>query len=355
MPRLAKRQVAVTFSPMGRAMLGDYVHRVAFGPGGATLAACSASGQVAVWEASSFNPVSQLKGHQQSALTLAWHPRRQELASGGQDGVVRIWSADTGEERAALPVGGQGSWVEHLAWSPDGHLLAAAAGKMLRIWNIDPASTPQLAAEVPAYKTTISAVTWMPRGEGVIASCYGGAWLWKIGQEKPVRSFPYDGALLTIAVNPSGEYLASGNLDGSVHLFRTDNDQNWHMSGYPIKVTSVRFDHNGLNLYTASGPSLVSWNMKKFEGTGGRLFKGHIGWIQEIACHPTRSIVATVAEDGLLCLWEPQTAKPLLSQEVNKAGGLSCAAWSADGQRLVTGASGGMVSLFTVHGIEDRT
>ena len=354
MPRLAKRQAAVTLSPIGRAMLGDYVHRVAFAPGGTRLAACSASGQVAVWEAGSFSPVCELKGHQQSALTLAWHPTRQDLATGGQDGVVRIWNPDTGGERAALPVGGQGSWVEHLAWSPDGQFLAASAGKMLRIWNIDPGSTPQLAAEVPAYKTTISALTWMPRGGGIVGSAYGGAWLWKVGQEKPVRSFPYDGALLTNAVSPSGEYLASGNLDGSVHLFRTDSEQNWHMSGYPVKVTSVRFDHNGLNLFTASGPSLVSWNMKKFEGTGGRLFKGHLGWIQEIACHPNRSVVATVAEDGLLCLWEPQTTKPLLSQEVSKTGGLSCVAWSSTDAWLATGASDGVVSLFSVHGIEDR-
>ncbi len=354
MPRLAKRQPVVTVSPIGHTWLDDYVHRVSFAPGGGRFAACSASGQVTVWEAASLTPVCKLKGHQQSAMTLAWHPKRLELVTGGQDGVVRIWNIDTGEERAVLPLGAKGSWVEHLAWSPDGQFLVASAGKMLRIWSVDPASIPQLAAEVPAYKTTISAVTWMPRGGGVVASAYGGAWLWKIGQEKPVRPFPYDGALLTIAVSPSGEYLASGNLDGSVHLFRTDSDQNWHMSGYPVKVTSVRFDHNGLNLFTASGPSLVAWNMKKFEGTGGRLFKGHLGWIQEIACHPSRSIVATVGEDGLLCLWEPQTTKPLLSQEVNKAGGLSCVAWGSNGQWLATGASDGGVSLFSVHGVEDR-
>lgn len=141
MPRLAKRQTAVTLGPIGRVMLGDYVYRVAFASGGARLAACSASGQVVVWEAASLKPVYELKGHQQSALTLAWHPKRQELATGGQDGLVRIWNTDKGEERAVLPLGAKESWVEHLAWSPDGQFLAASAGKMLRIWNIDPTST----------------------------------------------------------------------------------------------------------------------------------------------------------------------------------------------------------------------
>jgi hypothetical protein len=53
--------------------------------------------------------------------------------------------------------------------------------------------------------------------------------------------------------------------------------------------------------------------MKKFEGTGGRLFKGHLGWIREIACHPNLALVATVGEEGLLCIWEPQTARSRFS------------------------------------------
>jgi len=354
MPRLAKRKATVALGPVGYARLDDYIHRVAFSADGTKFAACSASGEVAVWDVPSFKQTCQLKGHQQSAMTLDWHPKQNELATGGQDGMVRLWRMEVGEERAVLEVGKQGAWVEHLAWSPDGSTLAASTGKVLRLWTHTPSAVlSPLAGEVPAHKTTISALAWMPRGGGVLSACYGGAWLWKLGSDKPVRSFPYDGALLSIAVSPSGEYLASGNLDGSVHLFRTDSEQNWHMSGYPMKVSLVRFDHDGLNLFTASGPALVGWSMKKFEGTGGRLFKGHLGWIREIACHPHQSVVASAGEDGLLCFWEPQTTKPMLSQEINKSGGLSCVAWSATGAWLATGTNDGVVSLFSVQGLGD--
>lgn len=354
MSRLAKRKPVVTLGPVGVARVDDYVHRVGFSADGTKLAVCAASGEVAVWDVPSFKRGNPLAGHRQSAQVLAWHPTRLELATGGQDGVVRIWDPETGTAQAAVELGGHGEWIENLGWSPDGTFLAASAGKRLRLWDCTAREEPRLAGEVPAHRTTISSLAWMPRGGGVLSACYGGAWLWKLGSDKPLRPFPYDGALLSIAVHPNGEYLASGNLDGSVHLFRTDSEQNWHMSGYPMKVTSVCFDHDGKNLFTASGPALVAWSMKKFEGTGGRLFKGHVGWIREIACHPSHSLVATAAEDGLLCIWEPQTTKPILSQEVNRSGGLSSVAWSPQGTWLATGTNDGVVSLFSVEGIEGR-
>lgn len=349
MPRLARPKTVITLGSVGSAVLGDYIARVAFSADESCVAACAASGQVSIWEVPSLKPIGKLKGHERPALTLAWHPTRGELATGGQDGVVRLWSSVTGEEQAVLSLGSPNVWGERLAWSPDGAYLAASAGRSLRIWR-GGGTVPELTAEIPAHKTTVSALVWTPNSTGVMTSCYGGAWLWKLGQDKPVRPFPYDGALLSIAVSPNSEYLATGNLDGSVHLFRIDSEQNWHMSGYPTKVTSVAFDCNGQNLFTVSGPALVSWNMKKFEGTGGRLFEGHEGWIQDLACHPRRAVVATVGEDGLLCLWEPQTTKPICTQQVAQSEGLSCVAWSPQGRWLATGSANGTVSLCSVDG-----
>lgn len=119
MPRLAKSKAIITLGSVGYVTLGDYINRVAFSADGTGLAACSASGQVSIWQVPTVQPLGDLRGHDRSALTLAWHPSRSGLATGGQDGVVRLWGLDASAERAVLPVGEQGSWGEHLAWSPD--------------------------------------------------------------------------------------------------------------------------------------------------------------------------------------------------------------------------------------------
>jgi WD40 repeat protein len=238
-----------------------------------------------------------------------------------------------------------------VAWSQNEGRLAASAGKVLRIWNAGNGGMFQGVAEFKDHPSTISAICWAPRQGGILAACYGGVRLWRIGQAEPVRLFPYQGAVVSLALDAEGSFLAIGSLDASVHLFRTDTDQNWHMSGYPGKVRAVAFDAEGLNLYTVAAESLVVWNMNKFEGTSGRLFKGHVGWVQELACHPAAPVVATVGEDGLLCLWEPSTTKPMLTREVSDTGALSCVAWSSDGQWLATGADDGRVTIFKMEGL----
>jgi WD40 repeat protein len=90
-------------------------------------------------------------------------------------------------------------------------------------------------AEFKDHPSTISAMCWAPHAGGILSACYGGVRLWRADQSEPVRLFPYQGAVVSIALNPDGSFLAIGNLDASVHLFRTDTDQNWHMSGYPAK------------------------------------------------------------------------------------------------------------------------
>jgi WD40 repeat protein len=68
---------------------------------------------------------------------LAWSPDGHLLASGGQDGQVLIWHADTGHLCRSFCHGFQ---VEQIRWSPN-HLLVSISGMLVRVWFVQP-STP---------------------------------------------------------------------------------------------------------------------------------------------------------------------------------------------------------------------
>lgn len=67
-------------------------------------------------------------GHTGNILSVDWHPTESLIASGGEDGTVRIWDANTGKELNVFVVG-KDMWVRSVAWSPDGNNLAYGDGQ----------------------------------------------------------------------------------------------------------------------------------------------------------------------------------------------------------------------------------
>ena len=74
--------------------------------------------------------------HRGELGAVAYHPDGRLLATGGQDGVVRIWNAETGKLERLLV--GDGHAISSLAWSPDGKVLAEGTfGHAIFVWQTD--------------------------------------------------------------------------------------------------------------------------------------------------------------------------------------------------------------------------
>jgi WD40 repeat protein len=64
---------------------------------------------------------------------LAFSPHEERLASSSEDGTVKLWDVETGQELLTLP----GGSVHGIAFSPNGRLLAGI-GDGLRLWDGGP-------------------------------------------------------------------------------------------------------------------------------------------------------------------------------------------------------------------------
>jgi WD40 repeat protein len=66
---------------------------------------------------------------------VCFSPDGGTLASGSQDGTVRLWDAASGAERRTLQ--GHIQPVYCLSFSPDGHILASGDGRTVHLWDVD--------------------------------------------------------------------------------------------------------------------------------------------------------------------------------------------------------------------------
>jgi WD40 repeat protein len=103
----------------------DKCFPIASSPEGATVATGHNDGIIRLWDATAGGLRRELAGHRMRVAGLAFSPGGRVLASGGWDGTVRLWHLASGREHFTLPAQLGGS-VNALAFAPGGSLLAAA-------------------------------------------------------------------------------------------------------------------------------------------------------------------------------------------------------------------------------------
>jgi WD40 repeat protein len=330
------------------AQLDDFAIDLAWAPEGDQLAAASASGPISLLSSGDGASLHEFPGHDNGTNVIGWRPSAgagSTLASGGQDGTVKLWDAAAGQHTATATLGP--GWVEHLGWRPS--MLAAASGRKLAFLNVD-GTMRHVFEDAPK---TISAVAWRPpagrdRAAGLLAIAYfGGVRLLGESDFSIAREFPHANGIHALAWSPDGKWLVSGNQDASVHLWVPDEDLELQMSGFEGKVRHLSFDHTSRWLATCGGRDVSVWDCSG-AGPEGRepAMLSHEAPVCAIAHQRTRGLLATAAKDGAVHLWSPEQARPLRAT-IRLPAPASRLSWSPDDRYLAIGSERGLVYVLT--------
>lgn len=338
--------------------LEDYTIDLAWSPKGNQLAAASAAGPVSLFAAQNGVRQFELPGHTHGANCLVWQPTIVQspgaspvtavLATGGQDGAVKLWDTASGQLSATAALGS--AWVDHMVWqtSPSRSesnvprstpLLFAAAGRSLAAIQPDGAVVHTFK---PAPKT-ITALAAQPAGGTVAAAYFGGVILWDADDYVLQKEFPYGNGIHALAWSPDSKWLVSGNQDPSVHLWIPEQNIELHMSGYETKVKVLSFDHTSRWLATGGGRDACIWDCSG-SGPEGRepAMLPHDAPVCAVAFQTTHGLLATAAGDGTVQLWSPERRQPLRAT-IKMPAAATKLAWSPDDGRLAIGTEKGHV------------
>lgn len=328
------------------AALDDYVIDLAWSPDGSLLAAASAAGPVWLFASADGSKQHLLPGHEMGTNAVAFAPAGAVLASGGQDGAVKLWDAVAGQHVATAKLGAD--WVEHLAWEPLSKdpmarrlsFLAAAAGRKFVFINPDGTVLPT--SFKPAPKT-ITALGWEPEGDCCAIAYFGGVQLWDRATTCLQKEYEYNNGIHALVWSPDGKWLVSGNQDPSVHLWVPAANEELQMSGYETKVKHLSFDHGSHWLATGGGRDACIWDCSG-EGPEGRepAMLPHDAPVCALAFQNSHGLLATASQDGVVMLWSPERKNPLRAT-VKMPAAATKLLWSPDDSLLAIGSEKGAV------------
>lgn len=276
-----------------------YVTSAAISPDGSLLAAGDFRGGMEVWDLRSSQVLVSREGDVNTpACHVAFSPDGNLLAVTGQNSVV-VWDTVKHDWVGSLPAG----WVLALAFSSDGKRLASADlnTHAISVWNLETNQSMLSIGNQPG----IDALAFSPDGRWLASAATDHlVRLWDLSTGNEVREFSGHGGEATgVAFTPDGHWLISSGAEGSIRIWNPSTGENAAiLSSISETDDWVAITPNGLFDGTPRGTKqLVTWRV------GNRVLAAS----QFYDAYSSQGLLANVLGGSLH--ENPTTAKPLLA------------------------------------------
>ncbi len=279
---------------------------------------------------------------------IAWSPQGHTIAASASDGCVWLFRSEDGHARLLR---GHKSFMWGIAWSPDGKTLASSsADDTIGIWESDFQQPP---IYVRGHDSTVWVVAWSPDGRFLASgSADNTVRIWNTSSWEQICVFEgHTDWVEGLAWSPDSNYLASGSADETVRIWALGN-QPGHLRTVRTqqsRLTSVAWSPEGKLLASGSfDGSIRLWNPRSGELV--RTSTAHHGGVNSIAWSPTENgVFASCAHDGTVKLWHTERSDEghLIGTHEDAARSVC---WSPDGKHIASASDDHTVCIWEQSG-----
>ncbi|KAJ5368809.1 Vegetative incompatibility protein HET-E-1 [Penicillium cataractarum] len=377
---------------------------VIFSPDGSTVASASHDKTVRLWDTETGEEKQVLIGHDGVLTGIAFTSDGKTLVSAAQDKTIRIWDIITGErceiidhgntvlEATFAPnmdavalrsprnrtdcftfpdchsfltrYGENVKNVKKLIFSPDGETVATTRAKTHGATIYD-RRTGAIVRQIDGTTGIVRSIAYFPNSKQfATATQADGIQVWDIatGEMKQKVGGP-DLSIRRLMVSSDSKVMVLKTYDGKVRLWNLATEQEVQSFGRDDHIDSIAFSPDNKIISTSSNFKIRLWDPRSIQGYPGQMLSDELKMTSDatssameqeefsketpadrIRFSPVRRRVASTAWDGIIRLWDMDTAEVL--QKLHHENGVRQLAYSKNGN---------LVASVTVHSGGDGT
>jgi WD40 repeat protein len=301
-----------------------------------------------------YEPIQTMRGHTSDVTGAVHLPDRRHIVTCSDDGSLRLWNLESGSQigndwRDEPENTEVKTRVNAISLSPNGKTIASVNGDgTVKMWDVETGKV------IAIWTEHAGCLCWSPNGERMVSGGYGTAKVWHVESGKTALGPIETGqSVCAVAYSPDGTKIATGGYDEyAVKIWDSTTGELLRVSALVLRG----HNHHGVSslAWTSDGQKLISGHhfgtiricdTSTWEEIA--ILEGHSGSVDIITLFRNDRLLASTSCYGTTLLWNLDTGiqvgPPLEGSKVDLHheifSSVQCAAFAADGTRLVTGCN----------------